>query len=65
MINPIINFNPNFSSLAKTKQAPKTEQTVTNVLTNPIQRPKLPQPTTLMALLYNNISFTGRKEDLV
>lgn len=65
MINPIINFNPNFSSLAKTKQAPKAEQAVTNVLTNPIQRPKLPQPTTMMALLYNNISFTGKKEDLV
>ena len=64
MINPIINFNPNFSRLTETKATKKAEPQV-NVLSNPIQRPKLPQPTTMMALLYNNISFTGKKEDLV
>ena len=64
MINPIINFNPNFSRLTETKATKKVEPQVP-ALTNPIQRPKLPQPTTMMALLYNNISFTGKKEDLV
>ena len=64
MINPIINFNPNFSQqITEKKQAPKIE--AQNILTNPIKRPKLPQPTTMMALLYNNISFTGHKEDLI
>lgn len=65
MINPIINFNPNFSRLADTKVVKKQENQPISALTNPIQRPKLPQPTTMMALMYNNISFTGKKEDLV
>lgn len=65
MINPIINFNPNFSRLADTKVVKKQENQPITALTNPIQRPKLPQPTTMMALMYNNISFTGKKEDLV
>jgi len=63
MINPINNVH--FKIFQPNKQQKQVETTVQNVLTNPIQRPKLPQPTTMMALLYNNISFTGHREDLV
>ena len=63
MINPVNSINFNFSLYHTSK---KQSDTVTpKVLTNPITRPKLPQPTTLMALLYNNISFTGHREDLL
>jgi len=63
MINPISNLRFNFSQVHN--QQKQTNNTVQNVLTNPIKRPKLPQPTTMMALLYNNIAFTGHREDLV
>ncbi len=63
MINPISNFSFNFTPFAQSQNRIKTD--VQQVLTNPITRPKLPQPTTMMALLYNNISFTGHREDLV
>ena len=63
MINPIINFNINYTKPIQAQKQVKPD--VQQVLTNPITRPKLPQPTTMMALLYNNISFTGHREDLV
>ena len=63
MISPIINFSLNHTNLIQPQKQAKPE--FQQVLTNPIKRPKLPQPTTMMALLYNNISFTGHREDLV
>ncbi|MBR1908689.1 hypothetical protein IJ818_07115 [bacterium] len=65
MINAINNFSlktPQTQTLSRQNQI---KPDVQSIITNPIKRPKLPQPTTMMALLYNNISFTGHREDLV